>query len=55
MTMFAIERDGSLVNHVVFKGNDLYREREVVPLTFNTLKKATEVAEVLHATVVNYN
>lgn len=57
MTIFAIERNGSLVNHVVFKGNNqtsLYRERDVVPLTFTTLKSATEIAYVLGGTVIDY-
>lgn len=58
MTIFAIEREGSLVNHVVFKGDSntsLYRERNIEPLTFTTLKAATEIAGVLHATVVDYD
>ena len=57
MTLLAIERNGSLVNHIVFKGKEtayLYRERDIVPLTFTTMKAATEVANVLGATVVKY-
>lgn len=55
MSLFAIEREGSLVNQIVFKGSGLYRETAVVPLTFSTLKAAEEVAEVLDATVVAYS
>lgn len=55
MTNFALERNGSLVNHVVFKGKDgLYRDYEVVHLTFSTLKAAKEIAEVLEANIVDY-
>lgn len=57
MTNFALERNGSLVNHVVFKGNSdtlLYREHDVVPLTFDTIKAANEIAEILKANVVDY-
>jgi hypothetical protein len=55
MTNFALERNGSLVNQVVFKGKDsLYREHDVVPLTFTTRKAANEIAEVLEANIVDY-
>lgn len=55
MTAFALERNGSLVNQVVFKGKDgLYREHEVVHMTFKTLKAAKEIADVLEANVVDY-
>jgi hypothetical protein len=55
MTNFALERDGSLVNQVVFKGKDsLYRDHDVIPMTFKTIKAANEVAEVLEANVVDY-
>lgn len=55
MTNFALERNGSLVNQVVFKGKDsLYRERDILPMTFKTLKAANEVADVLEANVVDY-
>lgn len=57
MTIFAIERNGSLVNHVVFRGSsqtNLYREYDVLPVTFTTLKAATEIADVLFGTVVDY-
>lgn len=55
MTVFALERNGSLVNQVVFKGKDsLYREYDVVPMIFKTLKAANEVADVLEANVVDY-
>ncbi len=56
MTKFAIERNGSLVNHIVFKNNSiLYRDTDVVPLTFDTMKAATEVADVLNGIVVDYH
>ena len=55
MTNFALERNGSLVNQVVFKGKDsLYRDYKVLPITFKTLKAANEVADVLEANVVDY-
>jgi hypothetical protein len=55
MTNFALERNGSLVNQVVFKGKDgLYRDHDVIPMTFKTIKAAKEVAEVLEANVVDY-
>lgn len=55
--MFAIERNGQLVKQLVFSGNasnNLYRERSVVTMTFTTMKAANEVAEVLDASVVDY-
>ena len=56
MTKFAIERNGSLVNHVVFKNNSiLYRDTDVVPLVFDTHKAATEVADVINGTVIDYH
>lgn len=58
MTMFAIERNGSLVNQVVFKGSSLtslYRDREVVPMLFTTTKAAQEIADALFAYVVDYD
>ena len=55
MTNFALERNGSLVNQIVFKGTSgLYREHDVMPLTFKTLKAAKEIADVLEANVVDY-
>jgi hypothetical protein len=55
MTNFALERNGSLVNQVVFIGKDsLYRDYKVLPITFNTIKAANEVADVLEANVVDY-
>jgi hypothetical protein len=47
MTKYAIERDNAIVNHIVFVGKGLYRKTDVIPLVFNTTKKAKEVAEVL--------
>lgn len=55
--MFAIERNGQLVKQLVFNGNasnNLYRERSIVTMTFPNMKAANEVAEVLDATVVDY-
>ena len=55
--MFAIERNGMLVRQVIFSGNadkNLYRDTSVADLTFTTMKAANEVAEVLDATVVDY-
>ena len=52
--MFAIERNGQLVKQLVFNGNasnNLYRDTSISHLTF---KAANEVAEVLEATVVDY-
>ena len=57
MTLFAIERNGSLVNQLVFRGNpdtNLYRDPDIMIMTFTTLKAATEMADVLHGTVVDY-
>lgn len=55
MTKYAIERDGSLVNQVIFKDNNtLYRDKYVVPLVFDTIKAALEVADALNGTVVDY-
>lgn len=57
MTIFAIERNGSLVNQVVFTGsaaNNLYRPHDVLPMTFSTHAAALEIAEVLDAEVVEY-
>jgi hypothetical protein len=55
MTNFALERNGSLVNQIVFRGKSgLYREHDVVPMTFATIKAANEIAEVLEANVVDY-
>lgn len=58
MTRFAIERNGSLVNQLVFRGSSdtsLYREYDIVPITFTTLKAATDIADILHGTVVDYD
>jgi hypothetical protein len=55
--MFAIERNGQLVKQLVFSGdasNNLYRDTSISHLTFTTMKAANEVAEVLEATVVDY-
>ena len=57
MTNFALERNGSLVTHVVFKGDansSLYREYNIIPLTFTTLESAKEVADILFADIVDY-
>ena len=58
MTIFAIERDGSLVNQLVFNGNvnqNLYRTHDIRPMTFMTLKAANEVADAISAVVVDYD
>jgi len=57
MKMYAIERNGLVVNQVVFTGsaaNNLYRPRDILPLSFSTHKSALEIAEVLGATVIEY-
>ena len=56
MTMFAIERNGSLVNHLVFVGDsdkNLYRVYDIKPMIFTDLKAANEVAEAMCANVVS--
>ena len=55
MTKYAIERNNEIVNQVVFVGEGLYRSKDVIPLVFDTVKKAKEVAEVLNGTVVDYD
>ena len=55
MTKYAIERNNKLVCHVVFRGDGLYRERDVIPLTFTKEKSAIEVASVLQGQVVDYD
>jgi hypothetical protein len=55
MSKYAIERDNAIVNHIVFVGKGLYRKHDVVPLVFDTIKKAQEIADVLDGTVVDYD
>ena len=55
MTKYAIERDTAIVNHIVFVGKGLYRKIDVIPLVFDTTKKAQEVADVLYGSVVDYD
>jgi hypothetical protein len=55
MTKYAIERDNAIVNHIVFVGKGLYRKIDVIPLVFDTTKKAQEIADVLKGTVVDYD
>jgi hypothetical protein len=55
MTKYAIERDSTIVNHIVFLGKGLYRKIDVIPLVFDTTKKAQEIADVLKGTVVDYD
>jgi hypothetical protein len=55
MTKYAIERDNTIVNHIVILGKGLYRKIDVIPLVFNTTNKAQEVADVLEGTVVDYD
>ena len=55
--MFAIERNGQLVKQLIFVGDantNLYRDTSISHMTFTTMKAANEVAEVLEATVVDY-
>lgn len=57
MKIFAIERNGVLVNQVVFTGNpanNLYRPRDILPMTFSTHAAALEIAEAIDAEVVEY-
>jgi hypothetical protein len=57
MNLFAIERNGSLVNHIVFRGDavsNLYREQDIIPLTFTNNSAAAEIADVLDGVVVDY-
>ena len=55
MSKYAIERDNAIVNHIVFVGKGLYRKTDVIPLVFDTTKKAQEIADVLDGTVVDYD
>jgi hypothetical protein len=55
MTKYAIVRDYKIVNQVVFLGKGLYRPADIVPLLFETHKKADEVATVLGGVVVDYD
>ena len=55
MSKYAIERDNAIVNHIVFVGKGLYRKIDVIPLVFDTTKKAQEIADVLKGTVVDYD
>jgi glycine cleavage system H lipoate-binding protein len=55
MTKYAIERNNAIVNQVVFIGEGLYRSKDVIPLVFESIKKAQEVADVLNGIVVDYD
>lgn len=56
MAKFAIMRNGELVRHVVFVGDDLYRQRDIQILTFDDEKDAKELLTVWKkAVIVNYN
>ena len=55
MSKYAIERDNAIVNHIVFVGKGLYRKTDVIPLVFDTTKKAQEIADVLDGTVDDYD
>lgn len=55
MTTYAIERNGNIVLHVVFKGSGLYREKDVLPLTFSTEKGAKEIADAINGEVIDYD
>lgn len=52
--MYALERNGGLVQHLQFKGDGLYREYDIVVMTFKKLKEAEEIADAINATVVDY-
>jgi hypothetical protein len=52
---YAIERNNELVNQVVFIGKGLYKTRDIIPLTFKTVKQAQEVSDVLNGNVVDYD
>jgi hypothetical protein len=54
MPKYAIERDNKLVRQVVFLGKGLYRQRDVVTLLFDNIKKAEEVSIILNGKVVEY-
>lgn len=56
MSNFAILRNGSLVQHVVFIGDGLYREHKIEVLTFETVKQAEELLSVWKdAEIVDYS
>lgn len=55
MTKYAIERNNELVNQVVFVGEGLYRARDIIPLTFDSIKKAQEIADIISGSVVDYD
>lgn len=48
MSKFAIERDGKLVNHIIFIGKEPnnYKQKDIVPLIFDNEKQALELLSV---------
>lgn len=49
MPKFGIERNGIPVNQIVFIGNQhkiLFRESDIIPLTFDNENKALEIASI---------
>jgi hypothetical protein len=54
MPKYAIERNNELVCQVVFLGKGLYRQKDIVTLLFDDMKKAQEISIVLNGKVVDY-
>lgn len=55
MSNFAIFRNGKLVEHIVFIGEGLYRDKKIEVLTFETVKQAEELLSVWKdAEIVDY-
>jgi hypothetical protein len=54
MTKYAIERDNEILSQVIFLGKGLYRQRDIVTLLFDDMKKAEEVSIILNGKVVEY-
>lgn len=49
MPKFAVERNGSIVNQIVFIGDAnkiLFRDKDVIPLVFDNENKAIELASI---------
>lgn len=49
MSRYGIERNGIPVNQVIFIGNPhkiLFREKDIIPLTFDNENKAIEIASI---------
>lgn len=52
MSKFAIMRNGELVKHVVFIGEDLYRQRDIQILTFDDMKHAKELLTIWKKAII---